>query len=130
MQILRLVGRAVAAALAASATCLAGLVVFARLHGDALSAEDLSGFGMLSFVIALALAALVYEPAVRFARRRRWSRRKFVAVTVLVLNLPAYAFLLLGMRRGMLAGVSEAALFAAAFAAGGWLFVYMSEMDI
>ena len=126
----RWVGGVLLTAVAATAACLAAMFLLARQHGDVVSAEDLSGFGVLTFVITLAVAAANYTPAAVYARRHRWSRGKLAAATVLVMNLPVYGLLFVGMQRGMLAGPSEALLFAAAFVVGALVFSYMFKMDI
>ena len=71
-------------------------------------------------VFGLALALLLYLPAVAYGRRRwNWTPAQAAAFAALLLNVPVYGLLAIAAQRGgLLGGPSEAMLFGAGFAVG------------
>lgn len=103
------------------------LAVNAVRFDDPASAEDLIGSSIAMAITGAALVALLYWPALAFLRRK-WgalSVWRAVAVTLLGLNAPVYAgLLLLGRNREIFAAgevltlVIAAALIGTLFSAG------------
>lgn len=109
-------------------SCLAGALAGVALMyagGEPLGFEDASGVGVFVFVPALLCCALFYAPGLFWLRRRRGGCRPpylFPLVSALVLNLPAFALIAVGLLLNNFSGASEAAVFAPAYAVAGFLF--------
>lgn len=127
MSILKILLAVVAAEVAALAAALGALYGSSYIGGAGyeVSAADLGGVLGLSCIAALLLCLLFYTPGLLFLRRRRHACRPvstFLLASTILLNLPAFVLLTIGVATGKLSGLSEAAVFVCTFLAAGFAF--------